>query len=72
MPSELTKKEVEDIFEKKIKSKIAQDAIEEYLKKTYGTKEFDRAIRKIVANCLEDLFRSLWQYKNSYIGDVLR
>jgi len=56
---EISKADVESIASKKIEN-------------AYSSRNFDKAVRKVVADSLADLFRTLWNRNSTWKGGVAK
>ncbi len=56
---EITKSEVESIASREVSS-------------SYNSKEFERAVKKVTADVIENLFRTLWNRSSSWKGGISR
>lgn len=56
---EITKSEVESIASREVSS-------------SYNSKEFERAVKKVTADAIENLFRTLWNRSSSWKGGISR
>ena len=56
---EISKRDVESITSRKISS-------------LYNSSEFKKAVKKITADVIEDLFKTLWNRSSSWKGGVTR
>lgn len=56
---EISKADVENIVSRKINSE-------------YSSRDFDKAVRKVVTDTVEDLFKTLWNRSSSWKGGLKR
>lgn len=56
---EINKADVENIVSRKINSE-------------YNSRDFDKAVRKVVTDTIEDLFKTLWNRSSSWKGGLRR
>lgn len=56
---EINKADVENIVSRKINSE-------------YSSRDFDKAVRKVVTDTIEDLFKTLWNRSSSWKGGLRR
>lgn len=56
---EISKADVENIVSRKINSE-------------YSSRDFDKAVRKVVTDTVEDLFKTLWNRSSSWKGGLRR
>lgn len=49
---------------------LTKKEVENLIDKKLSSREFDKDVKKIVADVMVELFKVLWQKKNNWISDV--
>ena len=60
------------IISEEINKTDVNNAIASKLSSSYESKEFKKAVRAIVADAIEDLYRVLWNRSSSWRGGVVK
>ena len=68
----ISENRIDQIISEEISKTDVNNAIASKLSSSYDSREFKRAVREVVADALEDLYRTLFNRSSSWRGGVAK
>ena len=63
-------KRISEIIKEEINKRDVESIVSNRLSSAYDSNDFKKAVRKITADAIEDLFRTLWNRSSTWKGGV--
>jgi hypothetical protein len=68
----ISENRIDQIISEEISKADVNNAIASKLASSYDSKEFKRAVKEVVADAIEDLYRTLFNRSSSWRGGVVK
>lgn len=65
-------KRIREIINEEINKTEVESIVSNRISSVYDSNDFKKAVRKIAADVIEDLYKTLWNRSNSWKGGISR
>lgn len=63
-------KRIDRIINEEISRADVESIVSRKIDSSYDSRDFDKAVRKVVADTVEDLFKTLWSRSSTWKGGI--